>query len=120
MADEQYQDEDRSAAKTLWLGDVQVLASIFRFVRWLAKDCLLCRMLGFTILTRTEIHRLARCAVDPEWLPDTRVPMCLSAVVAAAVGIEGVAQGSRPFVSQPSPWPSFNRHDTPTSTKCDF
>lgn len=73
MADEQqYQDEDRSAAKTLWLGDVQVRAIIFSA---LAKDCLLCLMLAWDFRRNTRLSISPLCGKDPERLLGRQEPL---------------------------------------------
>ena len=69
MADEQYQDDDRSAAKTLWLGDVQVRVLIFSCAV-LAKDCLLCscRMLAWDFTGKSSSPPLCVRRIPNGWV----------------------------------------------------
>lgn len=87
MAEDQYQDEDRSAAKTLWLGDVQVRAMIFGP---LPKDLAL---VVSAACWRAWVSEQAEHNSSPPQLRWTTngcstpgFPCSLSAAVAAAVG----------------------------------
>lgn len=113
MADEQYQDEDRSAAKTLWLGDVQVRAPSFS---WACQRLPLVSSHAWDFQT----EQVGSSSPPPiRWIPN--------GCQRPGSGVFGFCgcrrwwhlRRTHRFASNPLHGAHFNRHDTPTS-KCDF